>query len=524
MEFTRLWPVALCGVFCAVTAAFAEDIPTSNEAINLIGGSSSSLEEAADVDAVGDTEEHPVYKLKPEPFVDESALMVTLDQLLEMALASNFGIQQQHYSVERGHYTVDKTYYAFDPQVGASLSYTHNHPSGSTNSTTGVTIRENVAANISYSVPTEYGDAFQLKYSLGRTAVDPFFEGDSTASYSGGVSLSYSRPLAQGAGRYYNLIPRYIASNNLQLSYNRLDDNIRQLKKNVMDTFFNAVAAREAIQVREKSLDVSLKQLERTVERYKVGLAIRAELLQAENSVLSQRSQLLDAQQNYDSLRDSLAVLISQGREIEITVDSQGALLDLGAQLPDDLWNLVATNSYDLKNLNTQLANLRLQRDQQSHQLKPDLNLGVNYNRSGSDANFGTALTDNDDSSLGLTINWTNTPGNRADRADLAQTELDLASLDLAIQDAELQLKTALRGLQRDLDTKYRQVKLAESNLEVVQETHNVQVERNEVGLATTLDVIEAQENVLTAELALLSAKVAYQQAYREILLLAGLI
>jgi len=44
------------------------------------------------------------------------------------------------------------------------------------------------------------------------------------------------------------------------------------------------------------------------------------------------------------------------------------------------------------------------------------------------------------------------------------------------------------------------------------------------VGLAVTLDVVEAQEAVLAAELALLSARVAYQQAYREILLMAGLI
>jgi hypothetical protein len=36
--------------------------------------------------------------------------------------------------------------------------------------------------------------------------------------------------------------------------------------------------------------------------------------------------------------------------------------------------------------------------------------------------------------------------------------------------------------------------------------------------------VIEAQQDVLTAELALLQAKVGYQQAYTQLLLLAGLI
>ena len=69
-----------------------------------------------------------------------------------------------------------------------------------------------------------------------------------------------------------------------------------------------------------------------------------------------------------------------------------------------------------------------------------------------------------------------------------------------------------------------QQIDIARSNLEVVEETYNIQKERNEVGLATTLDVVEAQENVLSAELALLNARVAYQQAYREIMLSAGLI
>ena len=58
----------------------------------------------------------------------------------------------------------------------------------------------------------------------------------------------------------------------------------------------------------------------------------------------------------------------------------------------------------------------------------------------------------------------------------------------------------------------------------VVKETLLIQQERLDVGLAVTLDVVEAQEAVLAAELALLSARVAYQQAYREILLMAGLI
>ena len=55
-------------------------------------------------------------------------------------------------------------------------------------------------------------------------------------------------------------------------------------------------------------------------------------------------------------------------------------------------------------------------------------------------------------------------------------------------------------------------------------ETRFDQVARTEVGLATTLDVVEAQESLLAGELSLLNSKVAYQATYREIQLMAGLI
>ncbi len=512
-------------VLCALLwAALAGPVTAAEpgEAVDLLGAPAADAA-VGGADTPGDGEDtHPVYKLKPEPYSEDGAISISLEELLELAVANNLGLGQQHISIEKGHYSVDQTYYAFDPMLSGSLSYSYRdaEPGG-----VGSADSESLAAGIDYTIPREYGDAFRLGYDLSRTGPDSLFEDPGAdATYSSAIGLSYSRPLARGAGRYINRIPRFIASNSLLLSYDRLDDQVRQLKKNVMDTYFAAVAAREGIAVRETSLDVSLKQLERSVERYKVGLAIRAELLQAENSVLSQRSQLLDAHASYDGLLDSLVALIGLPQEYVLTVDADGALLDLGGELPEDLWRLVEQNSYDLKSLNTQLANLRLQRDQQLDQLQPAVDLSLSLGRSAADTSVGEALTDNDTTTYGVSLNWSKTPGERSARASLAQADLDLASLDLAIQDAELQLKTALRGRQRELATRYQQISLAESNLEVVRETHAIQVERNAVGLATTLDVVEAQESVLGAELALLSARVSYQQAYREILLLAGLI
>lgn len=470
--------------------------------------------------AVTDSAQHPVYKLRPIPYSDSAAQVITLEELLELALNNNAGLKQQDLAIEKSHFTVDQTYYAYDPDLAASLGYSRQDSGTSISGIGGAS--DSFSSSFSYTKPFEYGDSLRFSYDLGRSELST--GGASGSRYSSGYSFSYSRPLARGAGKYIHRIPRFAASNNAQLAYYRLDDNVRKLKQSVLDTYYQAVAAREAIRVRENSLDLALKQLERAVERFKAGLAIEADVLQSENSVLTQRSALLTARATYQSLLDQLTTLVGLSQEYSLTVDATGAMVDLGAQIPEDLWQLVTANSFDLKSLNTSLANLRLSRDQQLNQLRPNFGLSMSYGRSGNDTNAGRAVTGYENETVQIGVNWSGKPGERTAKAGVAQTELDLASLELQIQDAELQLKTAVRNLQRELDTKRDQIAIAESNLAVLQKTYDIMSERHAAGLATALDVIEAQENVLAGELTLLQAKVAYQEAYRSLLVMAGLL
>ena len=290
------------------------------DAIDLLGQAQSILEEgASQLEESGS--EHPVYNLRPEPYSDEDAVVLSLEELLELTIANNIGLQQQEYTIEKGHYSVDQTYYTYDPtySFSAGLGWSEQDNAGLRTRGTSYSTSAGV------SLPREYGDSFQV--SLSHDAADS--DSDST-DYSSSLSISYQRPLGQGAGKYYHRINRFIQSNSLQLSYDRLDDDIRSLKGDVLDLYYQAVAARASISVREASLEVALQQLERTVERYKVGLAIRVDLLQAENSVLNQRTSLLEARKNYDEYLDSLATLTG----IPPRAQAQRRQRDLAAGVP----------------------------------------------------------------------------------------------------------------------------------------------------------------------------------------------
>lgn len=528
----KIIPCITCVLMLAVVLQFPA-MAAENSAVELVDPNGKILghdwpEDDLEVPSLDSTDEtatvstqHPAYKWALAPYSDENAKILELDEVLELALEHNFGIIRQEYSIKRGHYSIDKTYYAYDPTLRSTLSYNRSSNSGSSSTS--------ISGSVGYTMPQEYGDAFQFGLDLNRSSGGsgglPASGGGSGSTYGAGLSASYSRPLSQGAGRYINLINRYQSSNNLELAYDKLDDDVRKLKKSVLDIYFQVVAAREAIRVREANLEIALKQLERAIERYKVGLAIMLDVTQAETSVISQRSSLLDARRNYDDLLDSLTQLIGIPAEVKLRVDPDNSLFMIDGRLPDDdLWPLVEEYSYELKSLNTQLDNLELDRDRVLDQLKPDIDLSLDYTRGSSEDNFGEALTDFGSESYGVSVTWNTTPGKRASRADVEMMELELASLEVSIADARLALKTQLRQLQRDLDEKQRQIELAQANVDVAREALAIQTERQRVGLATTLDVVEANEDLLSAELALLNARVSYQQTYRELMLMAGLI
>lgn len=526
---TRLRGVYLAVAFVGVSCGLAVADNGSDRIVTEVSNAQGQpIAQAYEISS-SNTGNHLVYSLQPEPFSDAEAVLVSLPELLENAVANNLGLGRQFYSLEQGHFGVDKTYYAFDPTFSGSLTHSRRAFGGSAAAAGGgLSGSQTYNLNARYIVPREYGDSFSFDYNLGESSYSLLGDTEEgitlPTTFSSGFTLSYSRPFSRGAGRYINRIPRFISSNNLVLSYDLLDDQIRNLKKSVMDLFFQAVSAREAISTREASLDLALQQLERAVERYKVGLGIKMDVLQAENSVLNQRSQLLTAKDSYASLLDQLVVLSGCPIEIQLTVSANEALVELDGEIPEHLWELVSQNSYDLKALNTQLANLMLTHEQQTNLLKPGIGLTMSYGRSGEDTTIAQAIGGNENENFSIGVNWNLNPKERFSKAGIAQTELDIASLELSIQETELQLKSALRGLQRDISEKRQQIELSESNREVLQESHKIQVARSSVGLATTLDVVEAQESLLAGELALLNAKVAYQTAYRELQLMAGLI
>jgi len=452
---------------------------------------------------------------------------VTLEEALRLAQEQGYQARVARATFDRSGFNVELARAAFDPTLATSLGYSYAERGGLSSLTFANYVSSNKSTffNLNLSGHFPSGQDFSFTHSLTRNEVST--AGAQTTSiptsYTGELKFSLSQPLGRGAGTSVNKWALQQARNSFALARFTLDETARGLRYQTYLQYYDLVAQRKALEVRRLNLSAAIKLLERNFERYKVGLAIRADVLQAENNVLNQKSRMIEAQRAYLDGLDALALLlgVSQPLDIAASVELEAPSLPLDQE---DDWQMAREASAEIHQLETQLRNLEIERRFRRSELRPDVDLSVGYGRQGEDEAVGSAYRNLDNESYSLSLNYNLPWGKRAMKSRLAQVEDDLVACRASLEEANQKLRQEWEGLFREIESKRVQIVLNESSVGVAEENYRIQVERNRVGLASTLDVIQAQESLLEAQLSLLNAEVAYQHTYRQLLLMAGII
>ena len=96
---------------------------------------------------------------------------------------------------------------------------------------------------------------------------------------------------------------------------------------------------------------------------------------------------------------------------------------------------------------------------------------------------------------------------------DIAQAEAVLAQRQAELEDTRGQIETEVRQSYLDLEAAAGQVEVARKNLEVTQETLEMTRARMEAGVINTLEVVQAQQTVASAQLDLITSVFAHNLA-----------
>ncbi len=274
------------------------------------------------------------------------------------------------------------------------------------------------------------------------------------------------------------------------------------------NAYLTVISDRASVDTTRAQVATAQALHDRAVDQNKSGVIAEIDVLRARVELQTQQQRLIAAENQLaiDKLALARVIGLPKGQEFQITDAVPYAPLD-GITLEDALERAMAVRP-DYLGAKAKVRAAELQRESAAAANYPSLSADADYGDIGS-PNFGSS---HGTFSAAVTLTVPIFQGTRvranvrdADSA-LQQRKAELADLDGRIDE---QVRTAFLNLRSSSDL----VRVAQSNIELADRTLVQARDRFTAGVATNLDVVQAQESVASANQSYIASLYAYNLA-----------
>ena len=392
------------------------------------------------------------------PSTNSGALLLTLDQALEIALSESNTIKIANMTVEKTGYAKKGSYASLYPNVNISGSYQR-------------TLQKQVM------VMDMGGQPMEIK--VGR---------DNNIN----TSASASMPLVN-ASLWESL---KLSALDVEMAVEQARSSKIGMVKQVKQAFYAVLLAEESYKVIDQVYENAQKNYEKTLQRFNVGKASELERLRAQVT-------MMNAEPNVSSAENAVllatwqlkAVMgIDLGTDIEVVGDlndyTQALLTPYVSE--DDL----SSNS-SLLQLDIQGRMLESTLRMQKRQYIPTLAASINYNYS---AMGDDQLSWFPSSTAAVSLSIPVFDGFQK-RYNIKQTKVTRNMLAMQREDAERNLRIAIRNYNDQMALCVKNYQAANATVEIAQKSYDISEKMYEVGKATNVELNDAQVALMQAQL-----------------------
>ncbi len=441
-------------------------------------------------------------------YSSETPLSLTLNEAIRMAVERNLDVRAELYNPAQFEADINRNRSIYDPVIALQGNYTDT--STETFSSAGMAVEsQSIVLNSSIS---------QLLWSGGTAAItfnNAYTHSNLVTGWQTGLGVGISQPLLKNVGREATEIAINISRHSKFASLERFNSLLLSTVAQVRTEYFKLYSLREVREVKKVSLELARKILSETQARVKAGVLPAMEILNAEFGVVTREKELIDAELAVSNQVDVLRLLL----QVDANV---GDLLTVDLP-PRDRFDAIegeaiqkALNRPDIREQKRNLELYELQTRNFSQKTLPDLTFVASAQLTGLDnayqKNMDKVLTfDYPVWSVGLNLSYPLGNGTaendyRRSRLKTDQTSLQLRSLE---ENSTKEVKAAIRGIV----TGYKQIEVADRGKAFAEERLRAFVRKNEVGLATTKDVLDVENDLAVSKSNQINAVVGYANA-----------
>ena len=324
-----------------------------------------------------------------------------------------------------------------------------------------------------------------------------------TRSYTNSFTVSY--PLYTG-GRIENSIAA--AEYGIDVADLSLEATKQNIRYQTTAAYYGILQGRNLVQVRQEAVDTLTAHLNNVNAQYTVGTVAKSDLLRSQVELADAQQNLITAQNNYDIAVATFNNIV--GLPINTIVNARDEL----AYTKYDL-SLPACTEYALYHRPDALAADRgvkaaeAQMNAEKAGWQPTLAAQASRNFAG-DAPFRTnGSVDNNSTVYGLVASW--------NIFDNGITEAKVAQKKAALKKAQQEALAMDEQVQLDVRTALLSLQAAEKNIQTTkvavdkaQEDYKIAQVRYGAGVGTNLDVMDAEQALITAQTTYITALYNY--------------
>jgi len=270
----------------------------------------------------------------------------------------------------------------------------------------------------------------------------------------------------------------------------------------VAGAYYQVSSTKKMIEVAEDNLENAHEFLKLSQTRKTVGQATKIDVLRAETEVMNYEKELKNANDSLQLAKTGLSYLI--GIKGEYDISEPEAVVPLDDSL-ESLKQKALKDRLDLKVANLQKIMAERYRTEVWTQWIPVFDVTYNWSWASEEGFSGK----NDSWRLIFGANWSLFDGGyrvadlfeKSSQMRIAKNQADQLSLDIR-EEVE---KGKLAVLQQE-----RNVEIAQKQLELAEETHNLVKRQYELGMASSLDVLDASTRLSNAKSGLILEQLRY--------------
>ena len=395
---------------------------------------------------------------------EQSALILTLEQALEIALSESPTIKVAEQEIEIKRYAKQETYSSLYPRFDATAQY------------------QRVLAKQTMSMDLG-GQTQTIKVG-------------SDNSFNGGITASMPVVNAQ----LWESLKVSVAD--VMLSIEKARSSQIDMIEQVSKAYYSILLAKESLVVYQRVYDNAVENNKNIKKRYDVGSVSEYGYISSNVSVQNAIPNVIEAQNSVVLALWQLKALL--GIDLKRNIDVVGTLMDYEAQMnyAHTLDQLDLSNNSSLKQLDIQQGMLEsaVKIAKLANVPTLSINAAYLYTALGNDGKFFQAKAWNPYSYAGVQLNIPIFAGGQR-RAAIRQSQLNLSNLQLQRENAERQLQVAVVQSLNNMQTNVKKFSAAAATVGQAQRGYEIAVKRYEVGRGTLVDVDNSQLALTQAEL-----------------------